>query len=66
MRGCSENRFLEYVFPVSCEFLFGDDASRDGVLTPTRPGENDLCADRGGCRAAERQQGRIERAQSLD
>src|SRR6185436_2309052 len=59
----SEDRFVQQILPVACEFLFGEDGYLDGLAGPIR--EDDTVPDPGFGRIAEIERGKAESAKRL-
>ena len=65
MRRRGKDRFVEDVFPIAGEFLFGDDAGRDRALPPAEAADHHALADRGIGGLADVERGHVELGERL-
>ena len=65
MRRRGEDRFVEHVFPITGEFLLGDDACGDRVLPPAGAAKDDALADRSRRRLPEFERRHVELGERL-
>ncbi len=66
MRGVSEQRLIQQIFPIAGKLLLGGDLARDRPGAPAGAAQHDFIADAGGSRRAERQRGNVEAAKRLN